>query len=335
MNKKMDIAAMAAELSRVKSVAVFTHVRADPDAIGSQAAATRILEQRGIKATAVVFPPVPDALKSIFLSTGVKVEEFNAQWSCNHAVNFDRFLIVDTSALQQLEPAKEFFEQRKTDVLVIDHHLSGDMPCAGILRDTSAAACAELIAKLAKAMNVKLDPPTANALLAGLTSDTGWFRFDSVTVNSHRLAAELIEAGASPAMLWGNLVQKEEKTKLALMQRALGSLEWFADDRIAVMRISLSDLADTGAKSWQTEQFIDLPLMVGSVIISVFLSETPEGLIRASLRSKRDVDVAAICEKFGGGGHARAAGCRLPGPITTARDALVKAIIAALPAQEK
>src|SRR5271170_3984954 len=113
MNKKMDIAAMAAELSRVKSVAVFTHVRADPDAIGSQAAMTRILERRGISATAVVFGPIPDSLKPIFVSTGVKTEEFNAQWAAQRAEKFDRLLVVDTSAVQQLEPAKELLAQRK------------------------------------------------------------------------------------------------------------------------------------------------------------------------------------------------------------------------------
>jgi len=331
MNKNMDIQAMAAELSRAKNVAVFTHVRCDPDAIGSQAAVTRILERRGISATAIVFNPIPDSLKAIFISTGVKTVEFSKQWAADHSSDFDRLLVVDTSAVQQLEPAKELLAQRRADVLVIDHHLSGDLACAGIVRDTSAAACVEMIARLAKALDVKLDSPTASALLAGLVGDTGWFRFDNVTANSHWLAAELIDAGASPSLLWGDLMQKEEKAKLALLHRALGSLEWFANDRIAVMRITLENLAATGAKPWHTEQFIDIPLMVGSVLISVLLAETPEGLIRASLRSKRDVDVAAICGKFGGGGHARAAGCRLPGPMTAARDTLVAAITMALP----
>jgi bifunctional oligoribonuclease and PAP phosphatase NrnA len=331
MNKNLDVAAMAAELSRAGNVAVFTHLRPDPDAIGSQAAAVRMLQQRGVQAVAVVLDPVPDSLKPIFQSTAVKVEEFDPEWPARRAAAFDRFLIVDTSAEQQLEPAKELFRQRSKDVLVIDHHLSGGLECSGILRDTSAAACVEIIARIAGAMGVRLDPPLAGALLAGLVGDTGWFRFDNVTAQTHRLAADLIEAGASPSRLWGDLMQKEEKAKLALQHRALGSLEWFANDRIAVMKISQADLAASGAKPWHTEQFIDIPLMVGSVIISVFLTETSEGTIRASLRSKFKVDVAAICEKFGGGGHARAAGCRLPGPLTTARDALVKAITAVLP----
>jgi phosphoesterase RecJ-like protein len=129
------------------------------------------------------------------------------------------------------------------------------------------------------------------------------------------------------------LYQNERAERVALQTRAQQSLELLAGGRLAVMRVTAGDFADTGASVADTENAINLPLQIRTVQASILLTEPPEGgPIRVSLRSKGQVDVARLAEKFGGGGHARAAGLKIAGTLPAARDAVVAALADALAA---
>jgi phosphoesterase RecJ-like protein len=154
-------------LQHAKRVAVFTHQRPDPDALGSQAAAA-------------------------------------------------------------------FLKDEHAKVCAIDHHLSRDDLGPVIFADTDAASTTEILFDLAKLSNTPLTPEIAQPLMAGLVGDTGWFRFDSVTQRTHTMAGELAALCPSDA-LYEKLQQTETKTKLALIQRALASVQWHAIDKAAVM----------------------------------------------------------------------------------------------------
>ena len=326
---KSELTAIAAALDAARSVAIFTHARPDPDAIGSQVGVGLMLAAMGKKVSLICLPPIPEPLQFLLNMLPESIIHFTPEKTEQNSC--DAILVVDTSARQQLEPAASFLESHASHVLILDHHISGDLPHALIHRDTSAAACVEIITNLSQVLGVTLTKPMATALLAGLVGDTGWFRFDSVTPHTHEVAATLLAAGAEPSELWGRLMQSEKKSKLVLLSRAVGRIAFYAQDRIAVMEITRADMAQTNAEPWETEGLIDIPMMVESVVSSIFLSETPEGKIRASLRSKHTVDVNAVCHEFGGGGHARAAGCRISGSLEGARDALVKAVERKLP----
>ncbi|MGC8625161.1 MAG: DHH family phosphoesterase [Phycisphaerae bacterium] len=324
-----QLIAIARALKSAKSVAIFTHARPDPDAIGSQVGAGLMLSAMGKNISIVCLPPVPEPLEFLLDMLADSIVHFTASHAA--AISCDRILVVDTSARQQLEPAVSFLESHSDRVLILDHHISGDLSHALLYRDTSAAACVQMVTELGAVLGVTLTKAMATALLAGLVGDTGWFRFDSVTPRTHEVAAQLLAAGASPSELWNRLMQSERKSKLTLLSRAVGRITFFAQDRIAVMELSHADIAQAQAQAWETEGLIDIPMMVGSVVVSIFLSETPEGRIRASLRSKHTVDVNAVSHEFSGGGHARAAGCRLTGPLESARKALVAAVTRKLP----
>ncbi len=319
-----SLARIAKTLREAGSVAIFTHARPDPDAIGSQVAVALMLQARGIKVSVAELPPIPNPLRFLLDMVRESVIAFSPETA--GAFSSDLILVVDTSARQQLEPAAALLEARSAEVLILDHHISGDLSHAMIHRDTTAAACVEIVAELGEAMGIALTKPMATALLTGLVGDTGWFRFDSVTPRTHEIAAKLLAAGASPSELWGRLMQSERKSKLTILSRAVERISFFAQDQIAVMEISRLDIEQAHAETWETEGLIDVPMMVGSVVVSIFFSETPEGNIRVSLRSKHTVDVNAVCREFGGGGHCRAAGCRLPGPMASAREAIVMAV---------
>ena len=332
-------------LRQARRVAIFTHLRPDPDALGSQAAAACLLAKLGAtEIHRVQFAAVSGPYR--FLAENVPGE--TTLWTpafAAAAATLDTILLVDTCTYQQLEHAQTFLKAHHDKILALDHHLSRDDVGPLLYTDTSAAACVEIVWELFRLANIPLDKTSALPLMSGLVGDTGWFRFDSVTPRTHQMAADLVQH-VDPSALYERLMQNETPPKLALMQRALASLRWScpaavssptapaspaaAANRFACMVLRHADFTETGATQSQTEYLVDMPMIVSSVEVVALLNEMSDGRVRASLRAKHDVDVNKICNRFGGGGHAKAAGCRFDGPLDAAYEKLNQAVGEAL-----
>ncbi len=310
-------------------MAIFTHQRPDPDALGSQVAAAELLRRLGAREIFVMQFAKPPAQYAFMLENlaAKEVDEWSSEWAGSAGGAIDTILVVDTCTFSQLEPIIGFLKAERDKVVVLDHHLSRDDIGPLIYADTSAAACVEIVWEIARAAGVAIDKPLALPLMAGLVSDTGWFRFDSVKPRTHLMAADLTPL-IDNAHLYSQLQQMESKPKVALMQRALASIQWSAGDRFACMMLRAADFQETGATQSQTEYLVDLPMVVKTVEVVALLTEMADGKIRGSLRSKRDVDVNQICRKFSGGGHAKAAGCRFAGTTLEAAAAMLSAAVA-------
>jgi phosphoesterase RecJ-like protein len=242
-------------------------------------------------------------------------------------------VVVDTGAWGQLAPMRKYLEPRVDRTLLIDHHLSGDVPAKWKYIDSTSAATCEIIAQLIdeiarhehQSPNRMLDPIVSDALFVGIASDTGWFRFSNTRPFTHELAARLIRQGVDHAALYAQLEQGDRPEKLKLQIRALESLRLLANNTIAMMVLRASDFVETGAQAEETERLVDIPQTVATVQVVVLITEPPDEqgksappLIRMSFRSKpgKDaVNVAELAAQFGGGGHARAAGAKVPGPL--------------------
>lgn len=323
-------------LKQARRAAIFTHVRPDPDALGSQSAAAILLAGLGVKEIhRVQFAEVPALYR--FLVEGVPGETsmWSAEWAGGVGGAVDTIVLVDTCTYQQLEPAQAFLKAEHDKIVAIDHHLSRDDVGPLLYSDTEAAACVEIVWELFRAAKIPLDRVSALPLMAGLAGDTGWFRFDSVRPRTHLMAADLVPH-VDPSALYERLMQNETPSKLGLMERALASIRWSGpvagggSNRFACMLLRRADFSETGATQSQTEYLVDMPMMVGSVEVVALLTEMSDGRVRASLRSKHGVDVNQICNRFGGGGHAKAAGCRLNGPLDSAYAQLRQAVAEAL-----
>lgn len=323
-----------ARLRQARRVAIFTHLRPDSDALGSQAAAAVLLRRLGAQTIFLMhFAETPAQYRFLQQEKGIpgEIRLWESEWAGSAGGLVDTILVVDTCTYQQLEPAQNFLKAEHDKVVGLDHHVSRE-PLGRpehLYADTTAAACVEIVWELAKLAGVPMDGTLALPLMAGLVGDTGWFRFDSVTARSHRMAAELVPH-LNPATLYERLQQNETKTKLGLMQRALASLRWSEGDRFACMLLGPHDFHETGATQSQTEYLVDMPMMVNTVEVVALMTEMADGRVRASLRSKRNVDVNRICNQFEGGGHAKAAGCRLDGPLEKAYGRLAQAVAGAL-----
>lgn len=333
----LDLAAVVRRLNAVDGpVLVLTHAKPDGDAFGSVLAMVATLRDLGKDAHGVLVPPVPQNLR---LQEGFDLLQVYDE-SYQPPANVGLIVIVDTGAWSQIGPMRPFVEPHLDRTLIIDHHLSGDIPAADRLVNGKAAAACSIVAELVELMFPSqapagrregdvagyrpLPPVIRDALFIGIASDTGWFRFSNVRPETHELAAKLIRQGVDHAELYQQLEQNERPEKLALLTRALQNLTLHANGRIAVMPLRLKDFQETGALPEETERLIDTPQMVGGIEVFVVLTEAVgddgQPQTRMSFRSKHAADnsavnVAELAARFGGGGHARAAGAKVDQPI--------------------
>jgi phosphoesterase RecJ-like protein len=311
------LADIAAGLARVKSVLVTTHAKPDGDAMGSAVALGHALLKQGKAVTLCMMGPVAENLAELAAGLEVIGRGFD-QAGEELAIEPEAIVVVDTGARNQVEPLHGWLAARREKTTVIDHHLRGDDIAEVRYIDSSAAACAEIIAELLDVMGCEYDLPIARALYVGIASDTGWFRFSNTRPATHELAGRLMRLGVDHAALYLALEQGERPEKLKLLVRALDSLELLAGETIAVMTLRLGDFEETGARAEETERFVDVPQVVGSVQVVVMVTQSEPGRVRMSFRSKpgpHAVDVNVLAQRFGGGGHARAAGAKVTEPI--------------------
>ena len=309
--KLIDLAGALARIDAARQIVITTHARADGDAIGSVAAMQRVLRQREKAAQGFLHEPVPERYG--FMS---QLEPL-AVWGDHPAAilaKADLLLVLDTCSTVQLDAIAPAVRDAKLLKLAIDHHITRDPIVDEVLVDETAAACSQMLAMLFDSAEWLIDEASATLLYTGLATDTGWFRFSNADARSYATAAWLAAAGATPNELYERLYLNETLARARLIGAVMSGFELLADGRLAVIKLTRETLARCGATQQMTEDLINEPQRVGSVMVCLlFVEPADNGPIRISLRSKRDVDVAAIAAQFGGGGHARAAGAKLAG----------------------
>jgi phosphoesterase RecJ-like protein len=176
-----------------------------------------------------------------------------------------------------------------------------------------------------------VDADTATCLYVGLITDTGCFRFSNTSSEALQVGSELARRGADPGAIAERFMFRRRPEALELLGAVLSTLEFHADKRLAVVRLTKEMLARTGARMDETEGFVNYATSLDGVAVAVLLREIESGSTKLSLRSSDDFDVAAVARRFGGGGHTKAAGMALDCDLNTARDRIVSAILMDLP----
>lgn len=318
-------------LTPCRRVLLTTHVRPDGDALGTTAALSLGLKQRGIESEVLLLSHLPRKYSFIYLDNAIAHTDVENGWPADGLPldRYDALVVADTGTWSQLPGLRERIAGWAKPKLVIDHHLTQEDWADHKLVVTEAAAAGEIVAELFDCWGVSLDDPAiASALFVAVASDTGWFQFSNTRPYTMRLAARLMEAGVDTDKLYQLLYQNERAERVALQARALQSLELLQDNRLAVMRVRKADFEQTRANVPDTENLINVPLQIRTVEVSILLVEPLDaGPVRVSLRSKGQVDVAKFAEQFGGGGHARASGLKLDGPFDAAHDRVVAAMV--------
>ena len=330
----LDLAQAAQLIREAGHVTITTHAKPDGDAYGSVVALGRALQMMSVDFTAWFMPPVGQNLETLPGRSLVRnLTDHDTLGST------DLVVITDTGAISQLAPVMPQLQSHLEHTLIVDHHLGGDLPAAWRYVDSAAASSCEIMADLIDQLGVEMaDPVIRDALFVGIAADTGWFRFSNTRPQTHEKAARLLRAGVNHSDLYAALEQNDRPEKLALMIRALDSLTFLAAGSIAMMVVRASDFTVCGADAGDTEQFVDLPQIVGVVRVVVLVTQPPFDVsapcppVRLSFRSKpgpNAVNVADLAERFGGGGHARAAGAKLDATIDEAVERVTAALTSA------
>ena len=296
----MTPAARIADALRGRAhVLLLGHVSPDGDCLGSALALARALWTSGQRATVGSSDGVPAMYR--FLPGSERIQTEIAE-----GTPFDAAVFIECSSPDRAGALAARAAGAPLWVNV-DHHVSnsgfGDL----IYYDAGAAAVGELVYPIVRAFLPTLDAGTATCLLCALLTDTGSFRYTSVSPNTLGIASELVAAGARPAEVYEQVYENRPVSALRLLGKALDRLVLAEDGRVAWTVVTQAMLRETGATMEESEGIIGELRALGGVEVAVLFKEEPDG-IRVSLRARGRVRAHVIAEAFGGGGHAAAAG---------------------------
>lgn len=299
-----------------ESFVLTSHTRADCDAVGSELAMAAVLESLGKRVRIVNADAPPPHIAFIDKNNKVEVLDDGATAADCHEA--DVHIVLDTSAWGQLGEMAEVVRDSPAERVIIDHHLSGDDLGAIELKDTTAEATGRLVLEASEALGVPLTREIAEPLFYAIATDTGWFRFPSVTAATYKAVAKLVAAGADPSQAFARLYERNTAARVMLHGRIMQNLKLAEGGRVAYSTAPKSDFEATGAEVSDTEDVVNRLLSVDGVEVAMLACWLEGEKSKVSLRSRGDFDVREVAEEFGGGGHAKAAGVRIPGSVDEA-----------------
>ncbi len=308
-----------------KRLLLCTHLNPDGDALGSLAAMARLLKKRGCDVHIVSQGPVPDVYTFLF-------EDLDCPtcWQPESATlpdSLDGCLVLDVSTMHRTGGVRQRLEESGLPLLVIDHHLSNDIGQGLLYTFPQIGSTGEVLWELLRAMEMKPDKASAEALYVSISTDTGGFSFPATRAETLEMAAELVRLGVVPARLHELVNQRYPLARFKLMGRYLESMQSHADGELLVFRITQEMLAETGATRQLSEGFVNMGLSVQGCRMTLTFSDAEQGGTKLNFRCKEPYDVNAVAGLFGGGGHRFAAGASLEKARADVESAVLEATL--------
>ena len=244
---------------------------------------------------------------------------------------WDLVIVLDGDRFR-LEAGAEAAFHRAGTRAIVDHHRSTktDGYDLALVRPKAASTC-ELVHAVLATWSVPMDRDLAAMLYTGLVFDTGGFRHSNTTPQTHRLAASLLEHGINHADIALKVLAERDRAGLQLLGDVIERVRFCGGGRVSLASIPQATMDRLGANVQDIEGIVDTLLHTRGVEVSCLLIEKPDGRVKLSLRSRAIVDVADVAAGLhpGGGGHARAAGVMLAGPLDTVWGIVPDALVAA------
>jgi len=298
-----------------QTVCVVGHIRPDGDCIGAQLGLALALRNEGKKVCCWNEDTVPQKLR--FLDPEKTFERPRA------GEKFDAVIATDCASFERLGKVGQHIQDRKI-FINIDHHASNtryaDINWV-VAREPSSG---ELIYRLLRAANWPITKPIADCLFTAVSTDTGSFQYPTTRPATYHVAGDLVKRGADLAKICDEVYQSYSLSRVRLLKHVYNSFRLTHDNQIAYFWLKKKDFVRTGAETNDSEGLIDHIRDIEPVVVACVFEELEPELVRISLRSKNGrVNVNDIAAQFGGGGHAAAAGARIPGkPLSVQRRVL-------------
>lgn len=307
---KINVEKCAKILQDKDDILILMHAHPDGDTLGCGFGLCRALLKLGKRARAICADEIPE--KYGYLYSDMEMPEFEEKY----------IVAVDVATETLLGDFEKTYGGKIN--LCIDHHPSNTGYAEYLLLNADAAAAAETVLKVIKALGVKIDKHIADCLYTGISTDTGCFRYASTTSNTYRAAAELIDLGAENGLINRVMFETKTRTYAALERLAIEGMEFFGDERICLITITQDMYNKTGTDEDDTEAIPPLTRQIEGVEIGLTLREKEDGTCKCSIRTYESVDASRLAAFFGGGGHKQASACRFDCGLGEAKQRLVE-----------
>ncbi len=284
-------------ISSVHHIVIASHINPDGDTLGSMLGLGIMLKKLGKKIT--YFNCEKKLPKKFdFLPSFNKIKDTLPQ-------KYDLFISVDAASFERLGINDEI----NTPSVCFDHHKTNTNFCTVNIVNPDSISTSLVVLDFLESFNLPIQQDSASCLYTALVEDSGFFKFDRVNSETFEKAAKLVKLGANPNSISNNLTNRNSLAKLRLMQRYLDALALKNNATVCISKITLEEFQQTGATKSDSDEFVNIGLSLATVKLSIFCYELDYENIKFSLRSKSDdIDCSVIAQKYGGGGHKRAAG---------------------------
>jgi phosphoesterase RecJ-like protein len=317
-------------IDAAERVVLTTHINADGDGAGSEAAIAHWLSSAG-KTVTIVNPTAFPPMFRFLVEDPTVIAAIGSPVADRALAEADLVIVVDTAEPARIGRVAKAIAGKT--IVVIDHHVRSDSMLEGVmLQDVTACAAGELVFDLLEA--AELPVPWSQSILEGLytavVTDTGSFRFSNTTPRAHQVAGALIAQGVDPELMYRRIYATVPLRRVQLLRHALERLEVDPDFPITWITVERGIMEELGTSSEDLEGVVDHARSIEGTELAILFRETTDGSTKISLRSAGALDVNAIAREFGGGGHVKAAGALITDRLDTARQRVLDAARAAL-----
>lgn len=299
----MDFSKIKRFLEDCDNVTILTHKAPDGDTLGAGFALCRFLRSKGKKANVLNSEELPERYS--FLYEWYQPQEFEEKT----VIAVD---IADTKLLGS--GLAEYAAFGKID-LCIDHHVSNKYYAKVTYVNASASASCQMIYEIFSYMGATIDKEIATCLYTGIATDTGCFKFENTTAAAHIAAAELMKYHVDFAGINRKMFDVKSRARIQVEQAVTNEMEYLFDGKCAIMTVTADIMEKSGIEPAEFEGLASIPLQVEGVEMGITIKQRHENVYKLSVRTAEKIDASAFCQKFGGGGHIRAAGCELNGTL--------------------
>lgn len=293
------------------NILISTHLHPDADGIGSQIALCMALRKMGKNA--------------ICVNEELLLERYNyldpegciisSQEYLKKPIDIvDLFIVVDTNSLPRIGSSLQNVVQKSKNLLFIDHHPCPKEMLALHCIDTSMAATGELVGALIESSGIEFDQVIALALYTAILIDTSSFRYPTVTANTHRLIAKLMDTGINPPQAYNNIYGTKKVTYMKMLGTILSKTQTTEDEKIAWISLDEEILKKFNVDTEDTHGFINNLLILDNIKVACMFRQTGDS-VKISLRSAGDIDVGIMAQALGGGGHNHSAATIIIGTL--------------------
>lgn len=300
-------------INRAKDIAVYCHTNPDGDALSCLLAMGRALKNAGKNVSLYCDCEVPKKYQCL---NGYEAICFPQKGVHELAIS------VDCASIDRLGQCMKSFLSAKKQI-AIDHHSSFARFAETCLVESDAAACAQIVYKLLKQMKA-VDEEVAKLIFAGIVTDSGCFAFSSVTKSTHAIVCELLEYGFDGSEIIYDVYRSYDIAKFNLKRRVFDKAKFFCDNQIAVIVFTKEDFDATKTDNTYTEGLVAELIDINEVMVAYALAEVAKHNYKLSIRTKQGIDASEIAMSMGGGGHQRAAGCRVNGYLEDIIEKIIK-----------